>query len=200
VTQKMPDEPNNATSTPNGAPTAMRAPGSIEFEERLGAFIGPRWDRSYRKKLAVFVDDPSFLPTWNWSAFFAIPFWFLYRKMYLWFAVFFFIPGALLDWLVPSATALTPDDMVKPENQQALLMILAVQISARLAAGGVANWLLFRRARTAIRVVGMQPMSAGDSLQLLRRVGGTSGLLTYVLVGVIVALGVASVMGALAPR
>lgn len=129
-----------------------------------------------------------------------MPFWFLYRKMYLWFAAFFFVPGALLDWLVPNATSLTPDEMVKPENQQALLMILAVQISARLAAGGMANWLLFRRARTAIRVIDMQPMSASDSMQLLRRVGGTSGMLTYVLVGVFIALGVAGVMGALAPR
>jgi hypothetical protein len=196
----MPDEPNNSASSPNGAPTAMRAPGASEFEARMGAFIGPRWEKSYRKKLAVFVDDPSFVPTWNWSAFFALPFWFLYRKMYLWFAAFFFVPTALLNWLVPDATTLTPDDLLKPENQQALLMIAAVQLSARIAAGGVSNWLLFRRGRTAIRVVGMQPMPAEDSMQLLRRVGGTSGMLTYVLVGVFIALGVANAMGTLAPR
>ncbi len=196
----MPDEPNNSTSTPNGASTAMRAPGSVEFEERLGAFIGPRWERSYRQKLAVFVDDSSFVPTWNWSAFFAMPFWFLYRKMYVWFAAFYFIPNALLEWLVPGARSIAPEELAKPENQQAALMILAVQLAACLAAGGIGNWLLFRRARTAIRVVGMQPMSAAESLQLLRRVGGTSGILTYVLVGVVVALGFASVMGTMAPR
>jgi len=197
----MSDEPNDSTSTPNGRPMPMRAPGAVEFEERLGVFIGPRWERSYRRKLAVFVEDPSFVPTWNWSAFLATPFWFLYRKMYLWFAVFFFLPGFVLKWLVPSAaTMTTPDELMKPENQQALLVMLAVQLSTHLAAAGLANWLLFRRARTAIRVIGLQPMSSGDALQLLRRVGGTSSMLTYVLVGVFIALGFAQVMGTVVPR
>jgi hypothetical protein len=180
---------------------APRQPSAAEsvFQQRMGAFIGPRWESAYRRKLAVFMDDPSFVPTWNWSAALALPFWFLYRKMYWWFAVFFFLPGAVLDWLVPTAGGLTPEAILKPENRQVVYMLFAVQISSRLAAGGVANWLLFRRANTAIRVVGMQPMNDDDATQLLRRVGGTSRSLTFALLGVFLVLGIASVMGTVAP-
>ena len=91
--------------------------------------------------------DASFVPTWNWAAALATPFWFLYRKMYLWFALFFFAPQLMLGWLVPDvSTAVTPEALLKPENEQALLVIFGVQLSVHLAAGGVANWLLFRRA------------------------------------------------------
>ncbi len=172
-------------------------PGASDFEVRLAAFIGPRWESSYRRKLRVFLDDPAFVPTWNWSAALATPYWFLYRKMYLWFAVFFFVPSLVLEWLVPGASMLTPEAVRDPANQQMVLMLAAVHVSVRIAAGGVANWLLFRRARTAIRVVGMQPLSAGDSLQLLQRIGGTSRALTFGLLALLTIIGLAQLAGML---
>lgn len=191
----MSDDPTSATNLPqNNAP-----PVTTEFERRLAVFVGPRWERSYRKKLRPFLEDASFVPTWNWSAGLASPFWFLYRKMYLWFMLFFFAPQLLLTWLVPSVSELKPDELLLPANQQAMLMMLGLQFSVHLAAGGVANWLLFRRASTAIRVVGLQSMPADDAMQLLRRVGGVSRGLTLGIVALFVVLAMASAMGTALP-
>ncbi len=188
----MADQTPNNTPAPDASPPGFPA---NDFESRLGEFIGPRWESVYQRKLKRFIADPAFEPTWNWAAALATPFWFLYRKMYLWFALFFFVPGALLQWLVPSEIALTPANIFEPQNRQQLLMNLAIQLSTRLAAGGTANWLLFRRGRTAIRVIGMQPMSVSDGNELLRRVGGTNRTLTWVMLGVFVVLVLASTMG-----
>ncbi len=157
-----------------------------EFERRVGLFVGPRWEQSYRKKFAQFFADASFVPTWNWSAAFFTEYWFLYRKMYLWFAVFFFLPTFVLQWLW--GDALTLEAVMAPENGRLRLLVLSVQASTRLAAGGIANYLLFRRASTAVRVLDAQPMPAEQSLELLRRLGGTNLKITLLLVGVFVAM------------
>ncbi len=190
----MADQLPDNTPSPDISPAV---PPASDFESRLGEFIGPRWESVYQGKLKRFIADPAFEPTWNWAAALLTPFWFLYRKMYLWFAVFFFVPGALLQWLVPADSPLTPANIFEPQNRQQLLMNLAIQLSTRLAAGGTANWLLFRRGRTAVRVVGMQPMSASDGNELLRRVGGTNRTLTWAMVAVFVVLTLAGTMGSL---
>lgn len=190
----MADETPSNTPSPDATPAGFPA---SDFESRMGEFIGPRWESVYQHKLKRFIADPAFEPTWNWAAALATPFWFLYRKMYLWFAVFFFVPGALLQWLVPADSALTPANIFEPQNRQQLLMNLAIQLSTRLAAGGTANWLLFRRGRTAIRVVDMQPMSISDGNELLRRVGGTNRTLTWAMLAVFFVLTLAGTMGSL---
>lgn len=153
-----------------------------EFERRVGLFVGPRWESTYRRKFASFFEDASFVPTWNWSAAMFTEFWFLYRKMYLWFAVFFFVPTFALQWLW--GDALTLEAVMAPENDRLRLLVLSVQVSTRLAAGGIANYLLFRRASTAVRVLDAQPMPAEQSLELLRRLGGTNRNITLLLIGV----------------
>ncbi len=190
----MPDQPSPSAPSPATPPRIDN-----EFERRLAVFVGPRWEQSYRKKLAPFLADATFVPTWNWAAGLATPFWFLYRKMYWYFLVFFFAPQLLLSWLVPGVSELKPNELFLPENEQALLVMLGVQISVHLASGGVANWLLFRRASTAIRVVDMQPMATGDSMQLLRKVGGVSRGLTLGIVLLFFVLAMASAAGTVVP-
>lgn len=151
-----------------------RTPSDELSDERLGLFIGPRWERSYRKKFAPFREDASFVPTWNWSAALAMPFWFLYRKLYLAFAVFFMMPGFAFRWLTGSDTVLTVQSMQLPENESLVMMNMAVFLSAVIAAGGTANWLLFRRARAATRLVAMQRAPDDESMALLRRIGGVN--------------------------
>jgi hypothetical protein len=165
----------------------MSTPGAgSEFERRVGLFVGPRWQSAYQRKFAPFFDDASFVPTWNWSAAIFTEFWFLYRKMYLWFALFFFVPTFVLQWLW--GDALTFEAVMAPENERLRLLVLAVQASTRLAAGGVANYLLFRRASTAVRVLEAQRLPAEQSLALLQRLGGTNRNVTLLLVGVFLAM------------
>ena len=74
-----PELPRWATKSMNASPFS---------DERMSAFIGPKWEKVYRRKLARFIADPAFTPTWNWAAAFGYPVWFLYRKLYLAFFAF----------------------------------------------------------------------------------------------------------------
>jgi hypothetical protein len=149
----------------------------------MQAYFGPKWEKSYRRKLAPFFEDPSFVPTWNWPAAIAFPpAWFLYRKLYVPFTVFFLVPGFVFRWLTGSDTPQTVAELSKPENEWLQLMSIAVFVSSSLAAGGTANWFLFRRARAASRLVSMQGVSAREGLELMRRMGGVNRTATSLFV------------------
>lgn len=146
----------------------------------LAAFIGPRWE-TYRRKFGPFFDDARFTPTWNWAAALLSPAWFLYRKLYVPFVFFAVAPSVAFTFLlggevptqqVPSpiaggapVTTLTPD---------ASLVALGVFVSTAILAGGSANYLLFRRAMAALRVVGARTPQPDAARSLLSRVGGVS--------------------------
>lgn len=166
---------------------ARQAQPSDELgEARMAAYFGAKWEKPYRQKLAPFFDDPSFVPTWNWAAaltsFFMPSVWFLYRKLYVAFTIFFFVPGAALRYLTGASTPATLSEIGKPENEGFRVMALAVQLSAALAAGGVANWLLFRRARAASRFASMQEVPETARVELLRRMGGVNRTATALFV------------------
>ncbi len=172
TTPPLPSWANRPTAGPP-------APGS-PADQLLAAFIGPRWE-TYRRKFTPFFEDPRFTPTWNWAAALLSPAWFLYRKLYIPFVFFAIAPGAAFTFLlggelptqqVPSplpgggqVTTLAPD---------ASLVALGVIISSAILAGGTANFLLFRRAMAAVRVVGARSAQPDAAAALLRRVGGTS--------------------------
>lgn len=177
--------PTSATGGPGGSGNndpglprwaRKRPQESLLTDERMSAFIGPKWDRVYRKKLAPFLEDAAFVPTWNWSAAFAFPLgiWFLYRKLYLAFALFFLVPRIAFSMLTGADAPLTMDTFRNPENQWLAKMFLAVMVSSALAAGGTANWFLFRRARVAARLISMQQLPNDESLALLTRIGGVN--------------------------
>jgi hypothetical protein len=63
-------------------------------------------------------------------------------------------------------------ELQKPENEWLMLVQVGVGLSSIIAAGGVANWLLFRRARTALRVAALQELGEAEALPWLARVGG----------------------------
>lgn len=163
---------------------ARPASASGEFsEERMAAYFGPKWETTYRRKLAPFFDDPSFVPTWNWPAAIAFPpAWFLYRKLYVPFTIFFLLPGFVFRWLTGSDTAQTVTELAKPENEWLKVMSVAIFVSSSLAAGGTANWFLFRRARAASRLVSMQEVPEREGLELLRRMGGVNRTATTLFV------------------
>jgi hypothetical protein len=175
-----PQLPSWANPQTPGGPPAPDSP----LDRQYAAFIGARWP-VYRRKFAPFFADARFQPTWNWPAALTLPFgalWFLYRKLYLPFVFFVMAPGILfgLMWgdqlplrqvpnpMDPSASPLsilTPD---------AALVLLGSLMSLGILAGGTANFLLFRRASAAIRVVAPRAPDAEGGLALLRRIGGTS--------------------------
>ena len=168
--------PGSSTGTPEPElPAWARRPttSSELSDAQLEAFVGPKWE-TYRRKFAPFREDTSFVPTWNWGAAFPIPVWFLYRKLYLAFAAFFLLPNLALQWLAPTDTLITIENARAPENETRVLMTFAIVLSTVIAAGGMGNWLLYRRSRAAARVVAMQRLPEAESMALLRRVGGVN--------------------------
>lgn len=171
---------------------ALEHPSEAEME----AFIGPKWDKVYRRKLAPFFDDASFVPTWNWSAAIAFPpAWFLYRKLYLPFALFFLMPGIAFRLLTGTDKPLTMTAMQQPENEWLLTMNAAVFVSTMLASGGTANWFLYRRARAAKRLVVEQRLPPAATQQLLTRVGGVNRTATSLFVAFSLMLALATIGG-----
>ena len=171
-------------------------PGSDALsEERLAAYVGPKWEGTYRRKLAVFLEDPTFVPTWNWSAALASPAWFLYRKLYLPFFIFFLLPGAAFRWLTGSDQPITLESMSRPENAWLQTMGMAVYVSSALAAGGSANWFLFRRARAAHRFASAHGGPADEALALMARMGGVNRLATALFIAMSMVLTLAQLGG-----
>lgn len=169
TTPTLPPWANKPTS---GAP----APGS-PADQQLAAFIGPRWE-TYRRKFRPFFEDARFTPTWNWAAaltpLLGGPFWFVYRKLYVPALAFWLLPSLVLGLLwqgqtVPMQEVLSPAR--SPRAQEFLLMVVGVQLSTMILAGGTANFLLFRRAQAAMRVVAARAGGGDAGLALLARVG-----------------------------
>ena len=171
-----PPLPSWATKAQPGAPT----PGS-PADLQLGAFIGPRWT-TYRRKFRPFFEDGHFTPTWNWAAALLLPAWFLYRKLYLPFVFFSMLPGLGFALLWRSGempfrqvpNPITGVGTVDTLTEQGQIVMLAVVLSTAVLAGGTANFLLYRRAMAAVRVVSARVPGGDPALALLRKVGGTS--------------------------
>jgi hypothetical protein len=209
VTTPLPpsDTPPEATppSTPQAPPELPawakrpRRGGDPLTEERLAAYVGAKWETVYRRKMAPFLEEPTFVPTWNWSAALVAllmpPAWFLYRKLYLPFALFFLVPGLVLPLLTGQSMPGTLSELQSPEKQGLLTVAFAVQLSAALAAGGTANWFLFRRARAAAVFVSAQQLPITDDVALLRRIGGVNKIATALFITMMLVLAMARIGG-----
>ncbi|MBY0492339.1 MAG: hypothetical protein K2R93_21050 [Gemmatimonadaceae bacterium] len=185
--QAEPSTPSPEPELPRWARRAQQqASGSPITEARLAAYVGAKWESTYRRKLAPFLEDPTFVPTWNWSAAVVqimLPSaWFLYRKLYFPFAIFFLVPSIALRLLTDATVPNTMADLLKPENQWLLTMMGAVNLSSAIAAGGTANWFLFRRARAATVFVAHQDLEPAEDAALMQRLGGVNRMATALFV------------------
>lgn len=70
-----------------------------DFETLVKTFVGRKADK-YISKFNHFTatNQATFAPTWHWPAFFFTRWWFLYRKMYVWFLVVVLIEFIPLGW------------------------------------------------------------------------------------------------------
>ena len=189
--------PPSLPSWANRPAAGPPAPGS-PADQLLGAFIGPRW-ATYRRKFRPFFEDARFTPTWNWaaalSALLGGPFWFVYRKLYVPAIAFWLLPGLVMGLLwqgqtVPVQELLSPT--LSPRARDFVLIVLGVQLSIMILAGGTANFLLFRRAQAALRVVTARAGAGDAALALLARVGRVNRG------GVLVVVAITAVLAAMA--
>lgn len=173
--------------------------GPMLSDERMAAYFGDKWERVYRRKLTPFFDDPTFVPTWNWSAALVSlfsPVWFLYRKLYLPFALFFLVEPLAVQLLLGDVVMpRTVEEMLRPENAAVVRLMSAVKLSVVVASGGTANWLLFRRARAAAQFAAAQGLPADEDLALMQRMGGVSRLATALFIALSLVGGLSMLRG-----
>lgn len=196
MTHPPQEQPSDERSEPELPAWAHRASNNQPMgDERMAAFIGAKWEPTYRRKFAPFLADPSFVPTWNWSAALFTPYWFLYRKLYLPFVIFLFAPGVAARLMTGPQEPPAVTTLAQPDMQQATLVSAAFLLSAMIAAGGTANWLLFRRARAATHFVAQQQLPDPDARTMLSRIGGVHRGPTILLVAVAIAVIMAQYLG-----
>lgn len=146
-----------APETPAPTQTATVTPG----EDLWRQFIGPNADR-YLEQFKKFgtEQEPKFALTWNWPAFLFISFlWFLYRKMYLYAAVYA---------VGPMISALITGDM-------------SVGIAWSVIAGATGNYIYYWHCREQIAEVKKKSWTnpAGQD-QALKDAGGVQPYVIYV--------------------
>ena len=164
-------------------------------DERMELFIGSKWQSTYKKKFAPFLQDPAFVPTWNWSAALATPYWFLYRKLYLPFVLFLFAPGIAARLSLGGDNVPAVNTLAQPQMEETTIISAAFILSAMIAAGGTANWLLFRRARAATRFVALQQLPEPEARVMLGRLGGVHRGPTILLVVLALAVAISQILG-----
>jgi hypothetical protein len=163
--------------------------GQPNADSFFAEFIGPKWEKTYRKKFRPFFAEPSFQPTWNWSAA-LFPLWFLYRKLYFPFILFWLAPG-FVRYLMTGGESSPAAAAITAQSERDLLLTFGAVLTVAVLSGGTANWLLWRRAVAALRVTQQQPMAPEERSMLVRRIGGVNRrgvwvmlVLTAVLTGV----------------
>ena len=156
----------------------------------MSAYIGPRWESTYRAKLSQFFVDPSFSVTWNWAAALGSPFWFLYRKLYAAGLAFMIVPNLVFGSVLTNNDPTVLERPESPEAIQYMMIWVAITISSAIAAGGTANWLLFRRARAASMVVSMQQVPEDVAISRLHQLGGVSlrGVIVFFVLSIVFAM------------
>lgn len=171
--------------------SAVPSPGS-PLDRQFAAFIGPRWPK-YRAKFRPFFEDERFQPTWNWSAALAVAIlgplgglWFAYRRLVLPAVLFLLLPTFALFFLW-NGDPVTPQEILNGSTETAKdfqIIAAGVQLSTTVLAGGTANFLVFRRARAAIRLATRRGLDERQAESLLRTLGRPS----WVAVGVMLVL------------
>jgi hypothetical protein len=121
-------------------------------EEEFRAFIGKKADY-YLNKFRFFENEGAigFAITWSWSAFFLGFIWMLYRKMYLWALIAFFIaltpvsfPLAMIGWGIVGNYLYflhVRNKIIDYQFRQTQTSMVPSQALAEL--GGVNRWVWF---------------------------------------------------------
>ncbi|MFZ5586725.1 MAG: hypothetical protein ACOZHQ_12425 [Thermodesulfobacteriota bacterium] len=133
---------------PPPPPPPPPGPAADISPEEWRAFLGPKAEL-YLERFARFQagGQDAFTATWHWPAFFATAWWFLYRKLYLWFGLG--LVGSFIPWVrwgVHVAAGVTAHYIYYVEAAKQIRAVKANcppgELPARLAAaGGVHAWV-----------------------------------------------------------
>lgn len=165
-------KPEQVAPTPRPASNATvdneeGAPSILSQEDFYRAAVGPQGEDFYLDYFARADSAGKMLPSWNWPAFLFGGFWTLYRKMYLWFFVFWGV--IILSRIFERGGAVWPS--------------IIVSAGASIGFAVYANALYHKRVLQRIAAATTTNRDQSRVLARLRSQGGVSGLLPSVLIG-----------------
>ena len=124
------------------------SPGLQIDDEDFAVYIGKNADKYLSKFKRFNIEGiDNFAATWNWSAFLVGPLWMLYRKLYLYFIIFFVITCipyfGILTWI---AAGIIANYLYYKQAKSKILEVKSshsdIVISEALARiGGVNSWV-----------------------------------------------------------
>jgi hypothetical protein len=139
-------------------------------EDDFATFIGRNADK-YLAKFKGFVQggEDSFSMTWHWPAFFVPFFWFMYRKLYGWMVLAFFLGLVSFNGLVPF-----------------------IGILSNIAFGMTAYYLYYRHAKEKLLGLKARPSSEDERAEDVARAGGVNkvALILSIVLAAIFLLGI----------
>jgi Tfp pilus assembly major pilin PilA len=144
--------------------------------EYLKAFVGPKWSEFYKSKFAKFRQGGTWA-TWNWVAFFFTSFWFLSRKMWLYWVLYTFVLSTGLSVLIVLLQPL----LGLTDDQFAFLYLFLWVVTGWLLVPVFANALYYRYAQKKIEKAKIRAADKNNQLMYLARAGGTSAIAIVIL-------------------
>ena len=165
----MPD--NNANGREGDsiykAPTADTAVAPTD--DLMAAYVGPKNASYYAQRFAKIAAGGG-AASWHWPAFFITSFWVLYRKMWMWAAIYWLgIPIAITVIEIFLVMAIDP-------GVASTITWVAYLVVMFLLAPLLANWLYYKHAEAKVAKVSSSSMSAEQQAVELDRIGGTSNI------------------------
>lgn len=142
-----------------------------DLEPYYKAIIGPRNQDYYLRHFARFDAKGRAGPSWHWPAFFVTFWWLLYRKLWLYALIYFFLPAAA-SFVIGFLYGIAGDYADTSAGVLWLLYSVAIVFLPPIYANALYYWYCRRRIRDA------RAASTGSDKQLavLSALGGTSNV------------------------
>jgi len=177
---------------PATAPAAQAAPTAASDDDLLDAAIGPTNLSFYRPKFDRFAAGQGSV-SWNWPSFFVTIFWMLYRRMYGYALLVWFVLPVVLILVAGIVGGITGDPSSYVSTYYLLYIIVGFIIIPMFA-----NRLYYRHATKKIARAKALFSNEEDQLREVYRTGGTGGagiiigviLVVIMLVGILAAIAI----------
>ncbi len=150
-------------------------------DDLMATFVGPKNAHYYEQVFAKFERGGGSL-SWNWPSFFVTWFWLLYRKMYMWWLLYWF--GLPITMVLVSAVVAA---FASPELG-ALFYYGGYVLVAFILLPMYANKLYYNHAKRKVAKMAATTLSEEQQALELARTGGTSGAIMIVVPFVLIAL------------
>lgn len=153
-----------------------KSDGPIDIDEYYKAVLGPKNQEYYLRRFARFDADGKVSATWHWPAFFVTFYWMLYRKMWLFALIYFFLPYVFFG-LMGATAGVTNGSAIFLIGTVYLLYLAGILFLAPM----YANALYYNHCKKQISAAKASTTDVQRQLGELAGKGGTSNIVIIII-------------------